>query len=577
MAREPKQNTSVWLALRNPAFFGLWLPSVVSGVCVSAHDTAATWLMNSLGASALLLALIATAASLPFFVFTLPAGALADLSDRKNLLVAVYLWLAAAAGLLAVCTWLHWVHPYVILTTVFLLGIGFAFNAPIWGSIVPEIVQKEELASAITLGGVQMNLGGILGPALGGLLLPIMGPAMLFSLNALAFLTMAWVISQRYRRRRRPEPYLENFLESFASAVRYVRYTPGIQVILTRNFVFGLFIAAVPALVPVVALQHLRLQASQLGLVFTSMGIGSLLGATLVLPYARAKASPNTLTILAGVILVVVLVLMSIVPNLWMFLPVTALAGISWTVAASELWIAGQRAMPDWARGRMNAVNLMASQGAVALGGVLWGGAATYVGLGPTLVGGALLLTASLTLAIPLSINFASSLNLDPAPLKTTSLMIGDTHEFSFTLEPDDGPVTVTRDLIIRPEDREEFLALVKEYRLIFLRNGAFLFRVAENLEHPGTFRTEMLVSSWAEHLRQFARMTKAETELVERVWAMHAGDEDMVVGHYLPANRLWTPVDFSQFQKTTGRSPYSGNSPKRGYGREAAINPDKR
>jgi predicted MFS family arabinose efflux permease len=201
-----------------------------------------------------------------------------------------------------------------------------------------------------------------------------MGPAILFSLNALVFLTMAWVISQRYRRRRRPEPHLESFLESFASAVRYVRYTPGMQVILTRNFVFSVFIATIPALVPVVALQHLRLQASHLGLVFTSMGIGSLVGATLILPYARAKASPNTLTILAGVMLVVVLVLMSIVPNLWMFLPVATLAGISWTVKASELWIAGQRAMPDWARGRMNAVNLMASQGGVALGGVLWVG-----------------------------------------------------------------------------------------------------------------------------------------------------------------------------------------------------------
>ena len=85
---------------------------------------------------------------------------------------------------------------------------------------------------------------------------------------------------------------------------------------------------------------------------------------------------------------------------------------------------------------------------------------------------------------------------------------------------------------------------------MIFLRNGAFLFRVDENLEHPGTFRTEMLVSSWAEHLRQFARMTKAETELVERVWAMHAGDEEPVVRHYLPANRLWTPPGFSRFQK---------------------------
>ncbi|MBV9298782.1 MAG: MFS transporter [Verrucomicrobia bacterium] len=543
MASESKQNTSIWLALRNPTFVGLWLPSVVSGICVAAHDTAATWLMNALGASALLLSLIATAASLPFFLFTLPAGALADLSNRRNLLVAVYLWLAAAAGLLAVCTWLHWVHPYVILITVFLLGIGFAFNAPVWASIIPEMVQKEELASAITLGGVQMNLAGIAGPALGGLLLPIMGPAMLFSLNALAFLTTAWVISQRYQRRRRPEPHLENFLESFASAARYVRYAPGMQVILTRDFLFGLFIAVVPALVPVVALQHLRLQASQLGLVFTSMGIGSLLGATLMLPYARAKASPNALTILAGVILVGVLVLMAIVPNLWMFLPVTALAGISWTVSASELWIAGQRTMPDWARGRMNAVHMMASQAGVALGGILWGGAATSVGLGPTLVGGALLLTASLALAIPLSINFANSLNLDPAPLEAA-------HEFSLTPRPEDGPVTVTRELIIRPEDREEFLALVEQLRLTFLRNGAFLFRIDENLEHPGTFRTEMLVSSWAEHLRQVARMTKTEAELVERVRAMHAGEQEPAVRHYLPAKRLSTPLGFSRFQK---------------------------
>ena len=550
VSSEPKQNTSIWLALRNPTFVALWLPSVVSGVCVAAHDTTATWLMNALGASPLLLSLIATAASLPFFLFTLPAGALADLSNRRAILIAVYLWLAAAAGLLAVCTWLHWVHPYVILTTVFLLGIGFAFNAPVWASVVPEIVQKEELASAITLGGVQMNLGGIVGPALGGLLLPIMGPAMLFSLNSLAFLTMAWVIWQHYRRRRRPQPHLENFLESFASAARYVRYTPGMQVILTRDFLFGLFIAVVPALVPVVALQHLQLPASHLGLVFTSMGIGSLLGAALMLPYARAKASPNALTILAGAMLVVVLVLMSIVPNLWTFLPVTALAGLSWTVSASELWIAGQRAMPDWARGRMNAVHMMASQGGVALGGVLWGGAATSVGLGPTLVGGALLLTASLTLTIPLSINFANSLNLDPALLKAT-------HEFPLTPKPEDGPVTVTRELTIRPEDREEFIALVEQVRLIFLRNGAFLFRVDENLEHPGTFRTEMLVSSWAEHLRQFARMTKPEAELVERVYAMHAGNEEPVVRHYLPANRLWTPLGFGRFQKRPDAETY--------------------
>jgi MFS family permease len=163
--------------------------------------------MNALGASPLLLSLIATAASLPFFLLTLPAGALADLGNRRNLLITVYLWLAAAAGLLAVCTWLNWVHPYFILITVFLLAIGFAFNAPVWASVIPEIVRKQELASAITLGGVQVNLAGIVGPALGGLLLPVIGPACSFPINAVAFLVTAAVITPRNHPRRDQKCY----------------------------------------------------------------------------------------------------------------------------------------------------------------------------------------------------------------------------------------------------------------------------------------------------------------------------------------------------------------------------------
>ena len=499
--------------------------------------------MNSLGASPFLLSLMATSASLPFFIFTLPAGAIADLANRQKLFIGTYLWLSAAAGLLAICTWLHLVHPFVILATVFLLGIGFAFNAPVWAAIIPEVVRKKELASAITLGGVQMNMGGIVGPAVGGLLLQVAGPATLFSLNAVAFLFAAWMISSRYREKRQPQPHLENLLESLATAARYVRYTPGMQVILTRDVLFGFFIAVVPALVPVVALHRLRVEASQLGLIFTSLGIGSLLGATAVLPYARRKATPNTLTILASAILVSVFILMSVVPNLTTFLPVAALAGISWTVSASELWIAGQRAMPDWARGRMNAVHMVASQGGVALGGILWGWSANSLGLGVTLIGGAILLTASLVLAIPLSINFAHSLNLDPEPLEAA-------HDFPLEPKPNDGPVTVTVESVIRPEDREEFLSLIDQLRLIFLRNGALIYRVDENLENPGTFRTEMVVASWAEHVRQHSRTTKAETELAERAWRLHAGEDEPRVRHYIKADRVSTPLGFGQFRK---------------------------
>ncbi len=555
------QNTSVWLALRNRVFTGLWTVSVISGCCIAAHDTAATWLMNELGASPFLLSLMATSASLPFFLLTLPAGAFADLTNRRTLFVVSYLWLAAAAGLLAICTWLKVVSPWLILTTVFLLGVGFAINAPVWASVIPDIVRRRELASAVTLGGVQMNLAGIIGPAIGGFLLSFIGPGTLFFFNSVAFLIAAGTIARRYRDRRRPAVHLENFLESFATVARYIRYTQGMQVIAARNAIFAFFISVVPALVPVIAFHRLNLRASELGIVFTGLGVGSLLGATVVLPYSRARASPNALTIFAGMILVVVYLLLELVRDGRVFPLVAVLAGMSWAVSATELWVAGQRAMPAWARGRMNAVHMMVSQGGVALGGVIWGWSANSLGIDRTLLGGTVLLFASLLLALPLSINFAQQLQLEPAPLRAQ-------HDFPAEPALHEGPVAVTIEFNIPPENREKFLEIIEKVRLIFLRNGAFSYRVDENLETPGRFRTEMYVSSWAEHLRQHARITREENDLFTSMWALHVDGVEPLVRHYVAANRSATPLLFGH--------PKSGESgaTAKGNGERSSDNP---
>ncbi|HEY0793072.1 MAG TPA: MFS transporter, partial [Chthoniobacterales bacterium] len=250
---------STWTALRNPVFRKLWLASVVSGCCVSAHDMAATWVMNSLTPSPLLLSLLSTAASLPFFLLTFPAGALADLVDRKKLLCAMHVWLAVAAGGLAVLGGLNLLNPAIILGAVFLLGIGFACNAPAWTSVTPEVVTKEELPSALTLGGVQMNLSGIIGPALGGLLLPLVGANTLFALNAAAFLLVIAAIQGWRRPEEKSDVPVESLVESFVGAIRYVRYTRGIQIVLLRAFLFALLISAIPALLPVIGLRALHL------------------------------------------------------------------------------------------------------------------------------------------------------------------------------------------------------------------------------------------------------------------------------------------------------------------------------
>jgi len=143
----------------------MWLASLISGTCVAAQDTAATWTMNRVSDSPLFLSLMSTVASLPFFFFTLPAGALADMIDRKKMMLFMTIWLAIAAGILAVCGWLHIINPWVLLGAVFLIGTGFAFYSPAWTSIQPEIVTNEELPSASTLGGLQLNISGIIGPA----------------------------------------------------------------------------------------------------------------------------------------------------------------------------------------------------------------------------------------------------------------------------------------------------------------------------------------------------------------------------------------------------------------------------
>ncbi len=525
-------NTSLWLSLRNPVFRRLWIITVVSGICVSAHDTAATWTMNTLTSSRFLISLMSTVASLPLFFFTLPAGSLADLVDRKKLLCVMNFWLAISAGMLAVLGALGLLNPFVILASVFLTGVGFAFNAPAWSALIPEVVSNEELPSAVTLGGLQLNACGIIGPAIAALVLSHYRSSWIFGVNALVFLLAVVAIARWKRKERQSKIPLENFFESIVGAIRYVRYAPGIQVVLTRNTLFSLFISVIPALLPVIALKEVFMNSADLGLLFTSMGIGSVLGAIVVIPRARAHFSPNALTILASILLAVVFVLMAMVRSTPLFLAVAALAGISWTVAASELWVAGQRAMPPWARGRMNATHIMLSQGGMALGGLIWGGAAASLGAKFALLAAAALLLSSLALAFPLSIDFTGKMNFDPAPPSTQY------HTLLHVPHPEDGPVAITIEFQIDAVNRSKFLDHMREVRLMHMRNGAYNWRLDEDLSDWHSFRLEMLVASWSEHLLQHERITKEEQENLEAAWNLDVRPDGPTVRHFISVDK---------------------------------------
>jgi hypothetical protein len=368
------------------------------------------------------------------------------------------------------------------------------------------------------LSGLQLNMSGIIGPALGGLLIPLVGSNWLFTINACVFFVVILALLAWKRSEQSTKLPLESFFESFFTAIRYVRYAPGIQVVLVRNVLFAFFISLIPALIPVVGLKELKLTAGGCGILFSSMGAGSVFGAVVVVPWVRKHFSPNMLTVIANALVAAVYILMVLVRDQNQFMLVAALAGIGWTLSASELWVAGQRAMPPWARGRMNATFIMTAQGAMALGGVIWGTAAATAGINPTLIGGAVLLAVSLVLAIPLSINFTGSLDFGPSPVTSFS------HKLIYLPQPSDGPVAITYEYHVDPSRSSDFLDLMRDVRLIHLRNGAFTWRLHEDLTRPNIFRIEMLVPSWSQHMLQRERMTKAERTVVDQAGSFNIG-----------------------------------------------------
>ncbi|HEY5768881.1 MAG TPA: MFS transporter [Terrimicrobium sp.] len=527
-----KKSASTWFALRNPVFCRLWFATLLSGTFVSSQDVTATWLMDYLGASPYLLSLMATAASAPFFIFTLPAGALADIVNRRTVIVGAVLWQALWSAVLAFGAWTDVLNPGAVLACVFALGIGLAFGAPVWGAVVPDIVKRNELPSAVTLGGVQLNLSGIVGPAIGGLMLPLLGAPLLISLNTLAFLGVALVIMQWKPRQAAATRLRENFTESFISSVRYARNSGRMKVILFRNVLFSVVISVIPALLPVIALRNCNCSPSQLGLIFACVGVGSLTGAVFVLPFLRQRLSTNAIISTSMVIMLFVLVSMSLIRQVPALMISTVFAGVAWALAGSELWVAGQRVMPGWVRGRMNAFLIMLGQGGMALGAILWATGVANAGLDLTFAAAALVALVVLAIGHRFSINFVTEARVDEAPLD---------HSLDLAVVPDhdDGPITITIDYLIPREDREQFGSLMKEVQSACRRNGAFQCTLDENLDQSGLFRLEYHVSTWAEHLRLHLRMTVDETKFYKEAWNLHAGDSEPLIRHFRSTQRF--------------------------------------
>ncbi len=501
---------SPWSPLARPLFRALWTANVASLIGTWMHDVGAAWLMTSLSSKPFMVAMVQTATTLPFCLLSLPAGAVADMIDRRRLLIGTQAWMLAAAGTLGIITVTGNTTPAILLFFTFAMSLGAALNGPAWQAVIPEIVAREELAPAVTLGSVAFNIARACGPALGGLIVGIAGPGAAFLLNGLSFLGVIIVLKRWKRLPEETTLPAERFAGAVRTGIRYVRNAPEVMPVLIHTAIFTVFGTSLWAFLPIVARQVLHLPAFGLGILFGLFGAGGLIGAA-VLPRIRRKTQLNRLIFLATIgyslCLSVIGFGRSIVPVAAALLA----AGFAWLIILSSLVAAIQGVSPSWVRGRVLSVHMLVFFGAMAGGSALWGAVAQVIGVPFTLGINALFLVIGAAVALPYQISSGEHLDLRPAQRWPQT---------SEGREPDmeAGPVLVVVEYDVDPETEARFVEAMGSLKTIRRRDGAIRWNLFRNLTEQGRFIESFIVESWLEHLRQHERFTVSDREVEEMV-----------------------------------------------------------
>lgn len=486
--------------------------------------------MTSLTTSPLLIALMQTAATLPVLLLGLVAGATADVFDRRRLLIFWQGWMLVVALVLSGLTLFGAISPWMLLTLTFLLSLGNAMGGPAWQAIVPELVPRAELPTAIALNSAGFNLARAIGPALGGLVVAATGAGVVFLINSLSFIA---VIIMLYRWHRQPlytsALPAERVVGAVRAGLRYVRYAPVVQGILIRAFIPIICVSALWALLPLVAQKDLNQGALGYGILNGCLGFGAVIGAAL-LPKLRQRFSADSQVMIATLVFAVTLLTLAFVHTVALVMFVLVLGGIAWITMTSSFNIAVQLSVPAWVQARALGTYQTVFQGSLAIGSAFWGFLAESIGISTALLWAAIGLLVGIPVALRYRLMRGAKSDLTPALNRTEPQVV-------IELNPEEGPVLVTVDYRIDPAQAEAFILKVHAMRLVRLRDGAIRWGIFHDTANPARYVETFVVASWLEHLRQHERVTEADRAIREQVLAFHQGDEPPIVSHLIYAS----------------------------------------
>jgi MFS family permease len=518
--------TSPWRPLQSTLFRSLWIATIVSNVGSWMQDVGAGWLMTSLSSSPSLVALVEAADSFPVMLLALPAGALADIVDRRRLLIAIQVYLLIVAGALGILTLLELTSVWMLLGFTFALGIGAAMMLPAWGAIVPELVPADQMPAAVALNSIAINASRAVGPAIAGVLVAAVGPWLVFVLNALSYVgILAALLSWRREHHKSTLP-AERFLTAIRVGMRFVMHTWGLQVVLIRGSAFFVFAAATWSLFPLIVRQELGRGPEIYGLLLTCIGGGAVAGAVL-LPRIRAKMSRDAVVAGASALYALAALALAHVQNIGLLAIAMLATGVAWISILSALQVAAQMTLPAWVRARGLAAFVVVFMGGMALGSILWGQVATRIGIPAALTTAALGMLVAIGLTWRFKLGQHEVLDFTPT-LDWAAPVVAEIPE------PDSGPVMVTIEYRVQPTKRAEFVAAMQAVREMRRRNGAYFWELFHDSADPARYIECFMDESWLEHLRQHERASVADAAIRQRAKQFMVEGESTKSQHWL-------------------------------------------
>ena len=531
----------ITVPLRYVAFRRIWCSSVLSNLGILIQGVGAAWSMTEMASSASKVALVQTALWLPFMLISMPAGAIADMYDRRVVaLVSLGISLAGATSL-ATLAFLGLLTPNVLLTLCFVVGCGMALEIPAWQASLSEQVPAAALPAAVALNSISYNIARSIGPAIGGLIVATAGAVAAFALNALFYLPLIRALSL-WKRAPELQPLPpENLGRAIVSGLRYIFNAPSIKVILARSMVLGIIGSSVVALMPLVARNLLQGGAGTYGVMLSAFGLGAVIGAFNITRLRKRMAEELAVCVCA-IVMGAAIFLVALSANALLTGCALVVAGCSWIIAWNLFSVCVQLSAPRWVAGRAQAAYQAASTGGLAIGGWGWGHLTDAVGVEAALIVSACLMSSSAFIGLWLGMPAIGARHEEGDLLDHPAAQL--------PLEMDSGPIVVEIEYRVAQSSAHGFYEVAQEVGRFRQRNGAYAWTIACDIADPELWTERFCCPTWLDYLRQRNRSTKSERALDEQLVSFHIGPGPLKVRRLLERpisalngkSRRWAP-----------------------------------